>query len=200
MSKAGEAPIPYQKILYLESVGAQYVEIPDVTYSASNDYLIKCRLISTDATQSSVLNGWDAGGAFGFRYNGYNNGDGTIFGTGSSNSISNVSLLINKLSNTLTTMTVNVGGAVYERSRSHGSLATYASNKGYHLFACWSQTSVKYFCKERIYYCKIYVNNSLVKDLVPVRIENDGFLYDKISGSLYQNLGSGAFILGNDVN
>ena len=192
---------PYDAIIaYLESDGNQWIEVNDVTYSDSNSYLIESGAMSTDNGSGNALNGWDAGGAFGFKYSGYSNGDGSVFGSNSYNVYSDISLLIRAASNTQSTMTVSVGGATYTRSRAHGSLATYASNKGDHLFACWSNTSVQNKCKERIYYCKIYVNDVLVKDLVPVRIEQTGYLYDKVSGELYQNSGSGSFILGNDIN
>lgn len=197
----GGGALPYDaEVEYLESDGNQWIEIRSVTYSTSNSYLIECKAMSTNNRQDNALNGWDAGGAFGFRYNGYSNGDGSIYGDGSYNAYSDISLLIRAASNTQSTMTVNVGGTTYTRSRAHGSLANYAKNRGYHLFACWSNTSVQYKCKERIYYCKIYVNDVLVKDLVPVRIEQTGYLYDKVSGELYQNSGSGSFILGNDIN
>lgn len=52
----------------------------------------------------------------------------------------------------------------------------------------------------KIHYFKIYDNNALVMDLIPVRVGQVGYMYDKVSGNLYGNSGSGSFILGNDVN
>ena len=37
-------------------------------------------------------------------------------------------------------------------------------------------------------------------DLVPVRIGSTGYMYDKVSGNLFGNSGTGSFILGPDVN
>lgn len=51
----------------------------------------------------------------------------------------------------------------------------------------------------RLYYCKIWDNNTLVRDYIPVRVGTVGYMYDKISGTLIGNAGSGSFILGNDV-
>jgi hypothetical protein len=35
-------------------------------------------------------------------------------------------------------------------------------------------------------------------DLIPVRIGNVGYMYDKVSGQLFENQGTGNFILGPD--
>lgn len=39
----------------------------------------------------------------------------------------------------------------------------------------------------------------LIYDLIPVRIGDDGFMYDRISGELFGNEGTGAFVLGPDL-
>ena len=51
----------------------------------------------------------------------------------------------------------------------------------------------------RLYYCKIYDNGILVRDYIPVRKDGVGYLYDKVSGQLFGNSGTDAFIYGNDV-
>lgn len=51
----------------------------------------------------------------------------------------------------------------------------------------------------RLYYCKIYVNNSLVRDFIPVRKDGVGYLYDKVSVQLFGNAGTDSFIIGKDV-
>ena len=45
---------------------------------------------------------------------------------------------------------------------------------------------------------KIYVNDVLLRDFVPVRVGTTGYMYDKVSGQLFGNAGTGDFILGND--
>lgn len=47
-------------------------------------------------------------------------------------------------------------------------------------------------------YVKFYDNNNLVRDLIPVRKKNIGYMYDKVSGQLFGNNGTGNFILGQD--
>lgn len=52
----------------------------------------------------------------------------------------------------------------------------------------------------RIFSCKLYNGNTLVRDFIPVRRGNVGYMYDKVSGKLFGNSGTGQFILGNDIN
>ena len=50
----------------------------------------------------------------------------------------------------------------------------------------------------RFYAIKIWEDNALVRDMIPVRKGTTGYMYDKVSGNLFGNSGTGDFILGND--
>lgn len=50
----------------------------------------------------------------------------------------------------------------------------------------------------RIYSSSIYKNNTLVCDFIPVRVGQVGYMYDKVSGQLFGNQGTGNFTLGPD--
>ena len=50
----------------------------------------------------------------------------------------------------------------------------------------------------RLYSCKIWVDGVLLRDMIPVRLGQVGYLYDKVSGQLFGNDGTGNFILGPD--
>lgn len=58
--------------------------------------------------------------------------------------------------------------------------------------------SESYATNSKIYWFKIYTdNNVLVRDYIPVKDENNvGYMFDKISHSLYANVGTGSFIIG----
>lgn len=71
------------------------------------------------------------------------------------------------------------------------------NNQTMYLFAThveWTGTP-QYWCKERIYYTKIYDGDNLVRDFVPV-IDSSGIpcLYDKVEDKFYYNEGSGEFL------
>lgn len=55
-------------------------------------------------------------------------------------------------------------------------------------------------CRMRFYAFNIqnYSTNEDVMDLIPVRVGTTGYMYDKVSGTLFGNSGTGNFILGND--
>lgn len=54
--------------------------------------------------------------------------------------------------------------------------------------------------KNYFYYVKIFEGSSLVRDMIPVRVGQTGYMYDKVSEQLFGNAGTGDFILGPDVN
>jgi hypothetical protein len=53
----------------------------------------------------------------------------------------------------------------------------------------------------KLRYCKIKdANGVLVRDYIPVRKGTVGYLYDRVSGKLFGNAGTGDFVLGPDKN
>lgn len=51
----------------------------------------------------------------------------------------------------------------------------------------------------KIYSFKISKSDKVLIDLVPVRVNNVGYMYDKVSGQLFGSIGTGQFILGTDL-
>ena len=49
-----------------------------------------------------------------------------------------------------------------------------------------------------VYYCKIYDNGTLVRDFVPMKdtTSNAGVMFDNVSGTIFNNAGSGTFTAG----
>lgn len=47
-------------------------------------------------------------------------------------------------------------------------------------------------------FMKIIVDDVLTRDYIPVRVDTTGYMYDKVSSTLFGNAGTGDFILGND--
>lgn len=52
----------------------------------------------------------------------------------------------------------------------------------------------------RCFKFQIIQDSAIVIDLIPVRVGQVGYMYDKVSGQLFGNAGTGDFILGNDKN
>ena len=62
-----------------------------------------------------------------------------------------------------------------------------------------STTNVTANMVGKFYSCKIWDNGVLVRDFIPVRKGTVGYLYDRVSGKLFGNAGTGDFVLGQDV-
>lgn len=50
----------------------------------------------------------------------------------------------------------------------------------------------------RMYAFKAWDNSTLVRDYTPVRVGSVGYMYDRVSGQLLGNAGTGAFVVGPD--
>ena len=70
----------------------------------------------------------------------------------------------------------------------------------FYLFRYYRGNQNWHLSKMRCYSLKLYSNSVLVRDMIPVRKGQIGYMYDKVSGELFGNSGTGNFILGNDVN
>lgn len=77
---------------------------------------------------------------------------------------------------TINSTVTNITVPIYLFARNNGSSATVNQN-GF-----------------QMYLCKIYEGDTLVHDFIPVRVGNEGCLYDKVSGELFRNKGTGNFI------
>lgn len=60
-----------------------------------------------------------------------------------------------------------------------------------------------YFCKERIYACKLYdLSNTLIRDFIPCYRKSDNTvgLYDLVNNTFYINQGTGVFTAGEEIS
>lgn len=91
------------------------------------------------------------------------------------------------------------GTCVYNGTSITVSHNSYSTSKTLHLFKV---NDGEYF-NGRIYGVKIYENNVLIRDFVPVRVPTvnatAGALYDRVTGEVYRNQGSGYFRFGKDI-
>lgn len=77
-----------------------------------------------------------------------------------------------------------------------GSLSTLSM----YMFATnHSVNNATNFLSAKIAKIKITISGVLVRDYIPVRVGTTGYMYDKVSGTLFGNAGSGSFTYGNDV-
>ena len=72
----------------------------------------------------------------------------------------------------------------------------YDGAKGINIFGS-PKLSITYFSSCKFHYLKFRGRDGLL-DCIPVRVGDIGYLYDRVSGELFGNSGTGAFIVGPD--
>ena len=180
------------EVEYLESTGTQYIDT-GFTFSDGYSFSFKFRPINSPFI------------AYGANSNGHEcfiRSDGVYYWGGQrgsfGESISDVDSEING--------SFDSGTAVLERNGVSAIFSGRTPNdKEVYLFAILNITIPPIDkIKQRIYYHSITsIANGLVQDLIPVRFTNshgmsEGAMYDRVTGQLFRNLGTGSFIIGPD--
>ena len=185
--------LPYDaEVEYLESSGTQFIKTGVDTYDG--DFIVNIDGSITELASGNnytVFFGSDSNLQLGVNY------DGKAFkGNGFSQSIT---YEINTRYQIEGRFSQNENNSYYYVNNSDTGLKratiAYASNC---LFAAGYVNASKYGIKAKIYKCTISRNNVIIKDFIPVRIGQTGYMYDKVSGQLFGNQGTGDFILGRD--
>ena len=171
------------EVAYLESTGTQWIDT-GYTFSGTSKREFKVVFLSS--------------GNYGFCYGANSNGNEVLLGTIASylNGANFASIALNTLYEITIDCTTGAASCVINgltKATSQGS----PNNGAEHLFnySGISNSNIKW----RLYHYKIYDNNVLVRDFIPVRVGQVGYLYDKVSGQLFGNEGTGDFVLGQDT-
>lgn len=186
---------------YLESTGTQYI---DTGYKPNSIYGVECNyaLMSYESTSTIgskapwIFGCWDTDNTKSFLFR----------PTGATTQTRNLSFIFgNRIDATALSLYdfhtmsardgilksdgVNVGS--YDRVSNSTTLNVW-------LFGL-NQTDPMY-AKVKIKAFKLYGSNGLIRDFIPVRDENNvGYMFDKVTGQLFGNAGSGSFAVGNDL-
>lgn len=194
-------PSGYTEVEYLESTGTQYI---NTGVQTSNSIKVEVEAINTfgfadqynkkygsgligarvSATDSAFF--YNSGGTYDFIGNGSNYLQITKNG--------NTDLL--KMSYSSSSMTINCGTYQYINT---GLSINITSPKNIYLFA-FNNNGTATRGTYKIYKCKIYNNNTLIRDFVPCyNSSNVRGLYDLVNDVFYTNAGSGTFTKGADT-
>lgn len=189
---------PYDaEIEYLQSSGTQYIDT-GINGQAVTRFIVSGYCYPNSGNNTQLLGGTEQGAStfFGARVN-----NGTFWyctsngvGLGDPTHHSNIDAIINSTSSQTGTLTDMVSGTAYDFT-SFGSASWSFPNSNLLLFCGYSTRRSP---NARCYSLKIYTSSGLVRDFIPVRVGQVGYMYDKVSGELFGNSGSGSFTLGND--
>ena len=186
--------LPYDtEVEYLESTGTQYID----TGIVSSGFGIRADVVcaQTQSGGEMAIVGRSRGDGFEL-YSNYAAGKFGLWNRSGNYIELTRQLVLSRVYSisaeitTTPTMTLSIDGNVTTKSITS---ATIADGN----ILVFKHTS--YYFKGCIYSCKIYVNGTLVRDYIPVRKGAVGYLYDRVSGELFGNAGTGAFAYGNDV-
>ena len=194
--------LPYDaEIEYLQADGTQYIDIgviPDATIVVDTKISVTGRDCLSGSEPSSNSNG---------RFKWGSNGSGYLYYGWGNNNITSSTLKMDI--DTPYTYHLQQSDQYVKDSTdttvlsSTNSTLTRFNTSPITLFRFRSGTAVRSYNGTgavRVYYCNITKSSDNTNmQLIPVRVGQVGYLYDKIGGQLYGNSGSGDLILGPDV-
>lgn len=205
----GGTPLPYDaEIEYLESTGTQWI---NTGIKPSPNIVVTIDFVRTDNSTFSMLFGWryykSSPGrrvcfAFIPKLSSGNNYWQLEVGRDVVNSSTEIPLntfstvVMSYTSTKVTcgssTKTVSHSGKVWDAEFEIGDMLLFSRG------TISTDGSVPFIGK--VYACTIKYSDLLVRDFIPVRVGQVGYMYDKISGTLFGNAGTGSFTLGADKN
>ena len=207
MGAKGGSGLPYDaEVEYLQSDGTQWIEL-GIYGSNDLDFTIDFEpldLTETNRTWTGTGSYFGVRAGYNYELSGYNRST-TLKGCFFFYTYSDASGYTKTVGLTSTRQTVSKRGT--NLIRPDGSSASlqngtveYTTTQTIVAYAKkTSSGNVSTFGKMKLYSLKFEKNNETILDLVPVRKGQVGYLYDKISGTLFGNSGTGNFILGQDV-
>ena len=195
-----DKPLPYDaEVEYLESSGTQYINT-GITCNTDTDVLQVKFSISSFVSFCGVA-GYRVGASDHNFAIGYNQSNAMSADCNNSNYANSRALISDAVANTDYTIIISRQGRyIYKGDSlvdSNTSTSDIFTTGDIYIFAVngiqnYSQIKVKSFQIER--------NGVTIMDLMPVRKGNTGYLYDKVSGRLFGNQGTGDFVVGPDYN
>ena len=188
--------LPYDaEVEYLESTGTQWIDTgvtPDFNLSMS------ATLCKTDTSVGFLFGARQANANNSFCLASFSTYARFDFGgAGGNQGQTNISPICDGNLHTISVAypTITLDGA----SNKMASVPSFSLNQNIVLFANNTNGSITKYSGVRIAALKLYFNGVLVRDYIPVRKGTVGYLYDRVSGKLFGNAGTGDFVLGPDV-
>lgn len=182
--------LPYDAIIsYIESSGTQYIDT-DVLSGDTTDITMIMHILAADASKRLI-------GSSNTSFEYYLSSNSKL-SVRSNNAAKNST----KTPGTGGQHTYRISNATnyfYYDSTSYSFTHNGTSYQGASLYLLIRPSASNTGINARLYSCTIKEDNTLLRDFIPVRKDGVGYLYDKVSGELFGNAGTGDFILGPDV-
>ena len=188
-------PSEYQQVEYIESTGPAYIDtgfIPNTNTKID----IEFETIAL-GTYGTIFGGEDNYSSNAFHlYSSSNNFD---IGFGARYTAETIPYSLN----TKYTLVMDKTGLTLNSTTGTFSTNTISTNNSIFLFAVNRGTSkvIDSNAQKRIYYCKLYDNGTLVRNMIPCYRISDNVIgmYDIVNNTFYTNAGTGTFTKGNNA-
>lgn len=191
----GSKVLPYDaEIEYLESTGTQWIDTSFIP--TGNDIRIQTKVLYKGFSDSTAYAMW---------FGAYTNEQSNTYRIIRNGTSTSYMFLYNgtKASGGAVSFLVTIGN-IYniDFNRNRYTINTTSGNfntaKGNENSGYLTVFSNKF--KGAFFFFRLWKNDVLILDLIPVRVGQVGYMYDKVSGQLFGNQGTGSFILGADKN
>ena len=199
LGRGGGAKLPYDaKVEYLATDGLSWIDtgIP----MSSGGEVIAEHMFVVSSTKRQLMGSNTSRQYYGVTTSGYiefgalNVNASTVLA--SANTIYTISY---KAENGDNICSIYSGGSLlFQKSGAYNSLSG-----NFIIFNVGGGSRFQFISGNRIYSFKMLLGGVLVRNFIPVRFTNElsqseGAMYDRVSGQLFRNQGTGAFIIGND--
>lgn len=191
---AASKSLPYDaEIEYLQSSGTQYI---DTGYYPNDATVLSAKYYNQPSNQCPFAARWSGANTYD-TFGVFVGIDEQIvyYGRVSDSKVNRISISNSKnieLDIDLTQIKIND----ITISITRGS---FVSTYTMYVFAMNVMGTASFNSQAKLYKMTIKENNTTIFDFIPVRKGQVGYLYDKVSGQLFGNSGTGSFILGLDV-
>lgn len=203
------AALPYDaEVEYLESTGTQYIDADYIpTIDSKMELDIMC--LSQNSSYTGVAfcgNYFNSAHVFGL---GRNSGNGLIgyFGNKSNVNLTRTFYVNVRYKTSINKDTLSCTNVETQASTSTtmGVTSFGTSSRSLYLLNGNTMTGdLRIHANWKLFGCKLFSQSSLVRDFIPVRVgsgaEAVGYMYDRVSGELFGNAGTGAFVIGPDAS
>ena len=193
------------QVEYLQSTGTQYINTGIIPDSDTGIYLY---VSSTNNTDSYIAGLRDTTGntrwCVAHKSNGYYYGRGSYYGSDDINTTRNTYIYYNYKNNKRFS-TCGVTASVLNSATSTtfnlvlSDKLSFTPQNEIRLFGSSGVDASYSKWSGKIYEVQITQGTEIIMDLIPVRVEQVGYMYDKISHKLFGNDGANSFTLGSDV-
>lgn len=187
-----KASAPYTKLSYIEATGTQYIDTEHQWQS--NNVKVEMQYAYTAIGTNSLFGSETSTPQYGICAYHLNTTD-LAFWVGSSQQLLSQTVTTNLKYNLTThanngTFTMNLNNVTSSTTYS-GSVQ---NGRSLFIFCNNIQSGVSQYSKIKLYSFKMYDNNVLVRDYIPVLDKNGvACLYDKVTGKMFYNKGTGNF-------